>query len=340
MKKLLGGAMAVAILSSAGALGNGLAAAETAYNVGGAKVPGFPWYEFTYRAGSGYLPDASRVVVDYPAGAIQGRLLQDVLPGSDLVTPSVGESVVTGMDNLDAAIRTTTNGPAAAVGLSEGALVLDAEQARLAHDPAAPPPDQLSFNVFGDPARSHAFGQSMLTTLFPPGTFVPVVDYTVPKPVESQYHTTMVVAAYDGVADFPDRPSNLLSVLNAVMGAAFGHTPVAFTGPDGVPPQNIRTITNSKGATTTTYLVPDKYLPLTLPLHYLGVSPETVNEIDRALQPMVDAGYSRNDNPRSAPTAVDPVAGLDPLDALDPATRANMDGLLAQARGLLPIGIS
>ena len=190
------------------------------------------------------------------------------MPGSGLDGPGVGESVVVGTDNLDAAIRGSASGRDVAVGLSEGTLVLDAEQARLAHDPTAPPPDQLSFTMFGPPACSHGFGQSFLTEMFPPGTFIPVIDYTMPKPVESQYDTTVVVTAYDGIADFPDRPENLVSVANAFMGAAIVHTPAAFTSPADVPPQNIRTTTNSRGGTTTTYLVPAKYLPLTLPLRY------------------------------------------------------------------------
>ena len=51
---------------------------------------------------------------------------------------------------------------------------------------------------------------------------------------------------------------------------------------------------------------------------------------------MVDAGYSRNDSASSAPIAVDPVAGVDPIPALDPTTRANVDGFVNEIRGLLP----
>ena len=210
-----------------------------------------------------------------------------------------------GENNLDAAIR-GTGGPTVAIGMSEGTLVLDEEQARLAHDPTAPPPDRLSFAQFSSPSISHGFGKSFMTAMFPPGTFVPVVDYTMPKPVESQYDTTIVAAAYDGFADFPDRPENLISVANSLVGAAIVHTPAAFTGPANVPPQNIRTTTNSRGATTTTYLLPAKYLPLTMPLHYAGVPDDITAQIDAALRPMVDAGYSRNDNPATAPINVDP----------------------------------
>jgi diacyltrehalose acyltransferase len=330
LTKLLAGAIAAAVLSSAGVLGTGVAAAdETTYQVGGAKVPNIPWYDYTYRAGGGYYPGARRVLVDYSAGLIPGWLLSGV-PGARPDSPAVGESVVEGQNNLDAAIRSNTNGPGVAIGLSEGALVLGAEQARLANDPTAPPPDQLSFTSFGDPAGRHSFGQSFLTTLFPSGTFLPVIDYTVPAPVESQYNTTRVVAAYDGLGDFPDRP-NPLAVLNSLMGAAIVHTPTAFTTPSIVPPKNIVTTTNSRGATVTTYFVPNRGIPLTLPFRYLGVPADVMDQVDGALQPIIDAGYSRNDNPSSAPITVE-AGGLDPLDAFDAKTRADIEGFLQQLR--------
>ncbi|MFY9917355.1 MAG: PE-PPE domain-containing protein [Mycobacterium sp.] len=366
-KALLAGVMAGALLCSTGALGGGVAAAEsddngdagqTLFVLGGARGPGIPWDDYVSRAGRGYHPNAQRVVVDYPAGMIYGRLPEEVFPGSDLATASVGESVAAGTDNLDAAIR-SRKGPAVAVGLSEGTMVLDAEQARLANDPTAPPPDQLSFTVISDPARG-------VLTEFPPGTYLPIVDYTVQPQVESQYHTNVVIAEYDAIADFPDRPWNLISLANAVIAGATVHTSVAFGSPADVPPENITTTTNSRGGTTTTYLVPTKQLPLTQPLRDAGVSSEFTDEIDRALWPEVRAGYARYDGrvaqassqPPAAPVNLEaPVsleAGLDPtaranLDGivhptnpvninpvLDPTSQANLDGFLKQARGLFP----
>jgi diacyltrehalose acyltransferase len=364
-KALLAGVMAGAIFSATGALGGAIAAAESDYNgdptlfvLGGARGPGIPWDDYVSRAGKGYHPNGQRVVVDYPAGMIYGRLPEQVFPGSDMATASVGESVAAGTDNLDAAIR-SGKGQAVAVGLSEGTMVLDAEQARLANDPNAPPPDQLSFTVISDPARG-------VLTEFPVGTYIPVVDYTVQPQVESQYHTNVVIAEYDAIADFPDRPWNLISLTNAVIAGATVHTSVAFGSPADVPPQNITTTTNSRGGTTTTYLVPTTQLPLTQPLRDAGVSSELVDEIDRALWPEVRAGYSRYDGRVAPPSSQPPAAPEQPgapvhlesgLDAttranldpivhptnpiningfLDPTSQANLDGFLKQARGLFP----
>jgi hypothetical protein len=324
MKKLFAGVIALAVMGPAGSFASGIAAADgTTYNVGGAKVPGVPWYDYTVRAGAQYFPNAKREVIDYPAGMLQGRSLEKLLPGMGLDSPSVGESVVAGTNNLDAAIRRRS--PQHLIGLSEGALVLDAEQGRLEHDPSAPPPDQLSFGVFGSPVARHAFGQSFLTTMFPTGTFVPLIDYTIPPPRESQYDTKVVVGAYDGVADFPDRWDNPLAILNAIMGVAVLHTPAAFTDPDTLPPQNIRTTTNSKGATTTTYLIPAKHLPLILPFQYIGVPEDVLDHLDAMLKPIVDAGFSRDDDPLTAPVEVDSKNGLDPNVLLGRPNKVTFD---------------
>jgi len=304
------------------------------YALGGAHVLGIPYDEYIRRTGAGWFPGLDREIVDYPAGQVQGHTLErlfpgigrldDSFPGLGIDGPSVGESVDEGEVNLENAIR--AGGPGTAIGLSEGALVLNAVQARLAGDPTAPAPDDLSFATYGDPVARHAFGESFLTRNFPVGSVVPSLDYRIPPPVESQYDTHMFVSAYDSIADWPDRQDNWMAVANAVVGLATGHTAVAFTDPSMVPPQNIRTTVNSRGATTTTYLIPEQHLPLVIPFKYLGVDQATLTQLDAVLQPMVDAGYARNDDPLTAPITVDPVNGYDPAAVTAPATQAAFGG--------------
>lgn len=304
------------------------------YALGGAHVLGIPYDEYIRRTGADWFPGLDREIVDYPAGQVQGHTLErlfpgigrldDSFPGLGLDGPSVGESVDEGEVNLDTRIR--DGGPGTAIGLSEGALVLNAVQARLAGDPTAPPPDSLSFAMYGDPVARHAFGESFLTQNFPVGAVVPSLDYRIPEPVESQYDTYHFVSAYDSIADWPDRQDNLMAVANAIVGLATGHTAVAFTNPSMVPERNIRTTVNSRGATTTTYLIPEQHLPLVLPFKYLGVDEATLNRLDAVLQPLVDAGYSRSDDPATAPITVDPVNGYDPAEVTAPATQAAFGG--------------
>ncbi|MBO0879229.1 MAG: PE-PPE domain-containing protein [Mycobacterium sp.] len=345
MKKLLSGITVLVTASATGCFGIGIATADdtpadgaaadrTAYALGGAHVLGIPYDEYIRREGDEWFPGLKRQIVGYPAGQVQGHVLErlfpglgrldEFLPGLGIDGPSVGESVSAGADNLDAEFR--RGGPGTAIGLSEGSLVVDAEQARLANDPTAPPPDRLNFATFGDPVARHAFGQSFLTAMFPVGSVVPALDYRIPPPFESQYDSKVFVSAYDSIADFPDRPDNLFALANTLMGLATGHTAVAFTNPNMVPPQNMRTTLNSKGATTTTYLIPEKHLPLVMPLSYLGVPEDTLNQLDAVLLPWVNAGYSRNDDPLTAPVQVDPVNGFDPAAVTAPATQATFGG--------------
>lgn len=350
MKKLLAGVTALVTVSATGCFGVRIASADdtpaggassphtstdgTAYALGGAHVLGIPYDEYIRREGAEWFPGLKRQIISYPAGQVQGHVLERLFPGIGRLDesfpglgvdgPSVGESVDEGASNLDAAIR--NGGRGTAIGLSEGSLVLEEEQARLANDPTAPPPDQLSFATFGDPVARHAFGESFLTAMFPVGSVVPALDYRVPPPFESQYDTKVFVSAYDSIADFPDRPDNMFALANTLMGLATGHTAVAFTNPRMVPPQNIRTTVNSKGAATTTYLIPEKHLPLVMPLAYIGVDEDTLNKLDAILLPRVNAGYSRNDDPATAPVQVDPVNGFDPAAVTAPATQATFGG--------------
>jgi diacyltrehalose acyltransferase len=360
MKRLLAGAFAVGVVGASGGLGLGVAIAEpthpwdgptdvptpspvgndstaqVVYALGGARPPGIPWYDYTNRAGSKYFPGAKRDLIDYPAGAPFSWVPTMFLPpGYQPDDVTIGVAAKDATNSLDKAIRNGTQ-PAATVGLSQGTLALDQEQVRLANDPHAPPPDKLQFTTIGDPAGTHGFGKSFLAGIFPPGSYIPLIDYTMPKQVDSQYNSNRVIATYDGLSDFPDRPDNLWADANAFAAAAIVHTPAAFTGPGDVPPQNMKTTVNSKGATTTTYLIPVNHLPLTLPLRYLGFSPGFVDQIDAVLQPQIDAGYSRYDNPLNRPTSVDPAHGMDPIGSLDPATRNSIEDTFNTVRSFMP----
>ena len=77
----------------------------------------------------------------------------------------------------------------------------------------------------------------------------------------------------------PDRPWNLFSTLNAVIGAGVVHSLYADVDPASIPPENVTTEVNSKDATVTRYLAPTDDLPLTLPLRF--IAPPAVGRPDR-----------------------------------------------------------
>ena len=355
MKKLLAGVSALVTVGVTGCFGVGTAAADgpeisgppspgapgdqTAYALGGAHVLGVPYDNYIRMEGAEWFPGQQRQIVRYPAGQVQGHVLARLFPGLrneindidkqfpgvGLDGDSVGQSVDVGVDNLDRAIRTTGR-PGTAIGLSEGGFVVDGEQSRLASAPDAPPPNALNFATFGDPIGRHAFGQSFLRATFPVGGVVPALDYTMPPEYVSQYDTNRFVAAYDSIADFPDRPDNMFAFANTLLGLATGHTAVAFTNASMVPPGNIRTTINSRGAKDTTIMVPQQHLPLVLPLKYIGIPEDTLLKLDAILIPRVNAGYIRNDDPATAPVQVDPAHGFDPAVVTAPTNQATFGG--------------
>jgi hypothetical protein len=266
--------------------------ADTALQLGGTPIPSYlsPWISTpVYPLNAQYFAQYAFVDVPYP---------QTIGPFSGIGTPTMGQSVATGKAHLDTAI-TNTSGPMLVIGNSQGSLPTDAVRAELENDPNAPPPSQLSFLVNGDPEQRGG----LFSVLFAPGTYIPILDYTVLGPVESRYDLVVFTYEYDGIADFPDRPWNLIADLNALFGVAYRHAATGSLNPYAIPTEDITVTTNSKGATTTTYLGRAEHLPLTEPLRIIGVHADLVNAIDSVLRPIIDAGYSRNDTgPFHGPT--------------------------------------
>lgn len=227
------------------------------------------------QIGEGFFPGSVPVLVDYPASLFA--------PGT------ANAHIDIGVTRLEAEIA-QRQGPLAVVGHSQGAEVLDRVRTRLQGDPAAPAADQLQFVLFNSPTRGLA------TTLFQEGVRVPIVDVTVTPPAESRYDTSVVINEYDIWGDFPDRPWNPVTLLNAVAALVFVHS-LTDTAPSEFPPEDVTAVVNSLGATDTTYFFPARRLPLTEVLRIVGVADEIVDVLDEALRPMIDAGYSRNDQP-------------------------------------------
>jgi hypothetical protein len=254
---------------------------QSAFGIGGANNPHIDADYYSCASG------CSVSLIPYP---------RTVGPLFGPNAPSGNQTIAAGVSLTDQSIKDSADSPVVVAGLSLGSVTADALQHYYDTHPAdAPPPSQVTFIVSGDPTR--ATPQTMgVATYLPAGTTIPVFGYTVNRPdTDSPYNTIVVVGEYDGWADFPDRPWNLLADANAVAAIPYAHSNSSLSSPDGVPPQNITVTTNSTGATTTTYLVPTATLPLLQPLAQLGVPEPAVSSLNTALKPVVDAGYSRND---------------------------------------------
>ncbi len=230
--------------------------------------------------GENWFPGTTAEVVNYPATA--GLL-------SGLRAPTANQSIAIGqqMLNTDILNAAATGQPVVVTGLSEGTIVIDAEEAYLATAPNAPPPNMVTFVEFANPQRGLA------DTYLHAGVTIPGAGYTVEDAPVSQYNTTVVYRQYDGWANPPDRPWHLLADVNAVAGSAYLHTATELASPSQA--VEVSSVTDSLGGTTTTYMIPTATLPMLMPLQHIGVPSPIVNALNNLLTPIVNEGYSQFD---------------------------------------------
>ncbi|AYR01162.1 hydrolase [Mycobacterium phage LeMond] len=237
--------------------------------------------------GAGLNPHPAPWHLPYTGG---GPEVNVAYPGSPVFMDA---SISAGADQLDRLIA-QREGVMTVAGISQGALVIAVEKARLMALPEAerPPAGSIKFVAIGDP--SNPYGGVM--RLLPGGLHLPGVGVTVVHAPEVPWDTVYVTHEYDGFADYPDR-FNLLSIANAVAGIVYVHarTDYADVDLDEVPADHVTETTNGLGGKTTSYLVATAHLPLLQVLRDLGVPEHVLAPIEAALKPIVDSGYSRND---------------------------------------------
>lgn len=256
---------------------------------------------------------------------------------------ALGASVSAGVDSLLTLLDTTYAAGQHLIvwGISQGALVLGMAEEALANDPSAPPADALTFVRVADPASA----VTGLLNFLPNLIMSQLLQWDTAKwlaPNDSRYDNIVVIAEYDAFADFPDQPWNLLAIANALVGLVYRHGQTGEADLTTVPSQNISTTVNSLGATTTTYVVPSPFLPLTQLLRDAGLPGGVVDDLDAVLRPIIDAGYTRNGAKAATAVAVTAEANLDPQPAtavpLSPAVapepRVATDASVALARSV------
>ncbi|WP_374158056.1 PE-PPE domain-containing protein [Mycobacterium sp. G7A2] len=252
--------------------------AEDAVLIPGATVfkhlnPVYPLFQryFYPHIGAHFHTDDDPQVIDYSQNALV----------SDWAIRQGVQRTVAVLDGL--------GGEVVVIGESMGSMVAARVAAQSAAGPEPPSVDALRFVLVVPPEVGVA-------EYFKEGTFIPILNYRISRLPESPYPTTIVIGEYDGWSDPPDRPWNLVSLLNAVFGVGFVHTFVSLIDPADVPPENITVERNSQGGLVTTYFVPTARLPLTA-LARLVVPGPLVDLLDGVLRPIVDAGYRRHDEP-------------------------------------------
>ena len=232
--------------------------------------------------GTGYIPAP-------PAAAIQGFAAPVLGPGytvQEYAYPGapwdVPQASAPGLANAVAA-----DGPGTVViGLSKGAQV-----ARYSEVISTAPANSVSYVLIGDPDR-------------PNGGLLSHMD----KQYPFRYNTTEIYGQYDGFADAPTHPLNILADLNALAGMLVIHTQygngTALDPLTHLDQAIVTTHTNANGTTTTTKMVPTAQLPIVTLLRAVGLPAKPAAQLNAFLKPIVDAGYSRSHTVKPAPKPV------------------------------------
>jgi PE-PPE domain len=244
--------------------------------------------------------------------------------------PTTGEndrtfdvSVADGIDELDPKLKDAiaSGNHVIVFGYSQSATIIAIEKQILAGDPSAPNPDQLEFIVVG--SLNNPDG-GLFTRL--PGVVLPGLGVTFgPAMPNDQYMTTSYVREYEGLADLPDNPLNLLALGNALVGAAVLH-------PDyrSVDPTDQDNITLPSTDPNSVYiLMPTPRLPILM--IFDGVVPEPILAgLDPVLRWGVNLGYDRT-TPANVPTPFTLLPTFNPITALGDLPGAIVDGIDAAA---------
>lgn len=230
--------------------------------------------------------------------------------------------------NLAGDYRPDPADPLVVFGYSQGATVAS-RQKNLLSRLSAEDQSALDFVLIGNPNRPNG-GLFERLAMF--GT-VPILDVTLglPTPTDTSMRTVDIAFQYDGVADFPLYPLNLLATLNAAAGFWYNHG--GYLAPDGRHPDElpngltrdelvaaISDPANRQNYGDTTYvLVPTPNLPLLQPLREFGAATDLedltaslIDLVQPALRVLVETGYDRS-LPYGQPAPARLIPRVDPI---------------------------
>jgi len=190
---------------------------------------------------------------------------ESLFPFTGITTMPLDQSISQGVAilNSDVLQQISAGNDVVVVGYSQSAVIASLEMRALAATPTPPSPNQLSFVLLGDPMNPNG---GMMTRF--PGMHLASIglySYGV-TPTNTIYPTHIYTTEYDGFADFPRYPIDLLADWNAVAGIPHAHGQYASlsTGQVG---NAITLPTDPAYGTATTYsMIPTTNLPLLDPL--------------------------------------------------------------------------
>src|SRR5271163_1597100 len=226
-----------------------------------------------------------------PMGLFTPEMFWPVTPYLGAPFSTLDQSVTQGVSLLNAAINANISPTNNVVvfGYSQSALIANNEiNALMAM--GSPNAQNLSFVLAGDPNNPDGGLLERFT-----GFYIPALDvaFNGATPPNSPYPTTIYTAQYDGIADAPQYPLNVISDLNAFAGYFFVHGTYPMLTPDQV--GNAVALPTSPGYTGNTqyYMLLTQDLPLLDPIRDIPYAGPPIADIFQPdLRVLVDLGYS------------------------------------------------
>jgi hypothetical protein len=236
-------------------------------------------------------------------------------------------SLQDGLADLQTAMsQQPANLPYLVEGYSQSAQIAIDEKIDLMQ--AGSPPPDVTFLLLGSGNRPDGGFLERFSGLVIPGATG--FDFNGAEPTDAGIPTIDIANQYDGNADFPQYPINLVADLNAVLGfiyqhAGYGDGPLPEEVPAIWPPSDplagpyvddyvlgSTDVVKQVDGDTTFYFIPTTDLPLLDPLRSLGVPEPVLNIFQPALQVIVEAGYDRS-IPFGDPTPAELIPSVDPV---------------------------
>jgi hypothetical protein len=222
-------------------------------------------------------------------------------------------SVDQGRQILDAAIQNQTAdaaNPTVVFGFSQSSTVASQTMQDLADHHV--PGDDVHFVLVGDPnAPNGGLLERFNVPIDGHSPSVPSLGITFNGATpDDLYPTDIYSTEYDGFADFPRYPIDLLSDLNALLGILFEHTAYLGLTPDQIA-SAVELPTSTTDTLTDYYMVPADSLPLLAPLQLIpGIGQPLYDLYEPDMRILVNLGYGSIDHgwdpgPADVPTTFD-----------------------------------
>lgn len=222
---------------------------------------------------------------------------------SGLFERTADQSLEAGAEALMEAIAAHASDHLIVYGNSQGAGVVNVVKNRLAEKyPAGTAAPDISFVLGSDPNLPNGGLASRFA-----GLYIPILDlsFNGAARTDTQFHSDSIIRQYDGGADLPLYPANVISDLNAVLGFFYLHTrPFDVSLADDASAPIVSTDPSGKN---TYYFFHTQDLPLFAPLRQLGVPESLIDVVEPFFRVLVDMGYDRSIPPwKSTPAQLIP----------------------------------